>query len=195
MANTLKRWGGPASVAAAVIWMVVWWHQQQAHGTTSDNEMNLVWGLTWMDSGKFLVGALLLVLGGLAALYLRREPPTPLGRAAGLATLGALAVVIVATVLEFWSFPWGSYAVTYEAAAGLVGSNLSGALQFLASLVFTLCLIAFTVDLVRARVIPLWVALALIIGGLTTVYLSPVLWVPAVAWLVLGFAAWPRRTG
>ncbi len=192
MALTLKRWGGPASLAAALIWIVVWWHQKLAHGTTQDNEMNLVWGLTWMDSGKFLVLALGLVLVGLAGLYQRRVRPGPFGRAAGRVTLGMLGLLIVATALEFWSFPWGSYAITFEDATGLVGSNLSGALQFLVSLLFTLCLIVFTVDLVRAQALPIWVALVLILGGLTPVYLSPALWLPAVAWLVLGIVVWPK---
>ena len=49
-----------------------------------------------------------------------------------------------------------------------------------------------SVDLVRAKVIPIWVALVLIFGGLTTVYLSPVLWMPGVAWLVLGMVLWPK---
>ncbi len=193
MALTLKRWGGPASLAAAVIWIMVWWHQRLAHGRTQDNEMNLVWGLTWMDSGKFLVLALGLVLVGLASLYQRREQPGPFGRAAGRLTLIMLGVLMVAAALEFWSFPWGSYAVTFEDATGLVGSNLSGALQFLVSLLFTLCLIALMVDLVRAKVVSIWVALVLILGGLTTLYLSPVLWLPAVAWLVLGLVVWPRN--
>ncbi len=36
MANALKKWGGPASLAAGALWFVVWKHQQLAHGATQN---------------------------------------------------------------------------------------------------------------------------------------------------------------
>jgi len=155
--------------------------------------MVLVGGLTWMDSSKFVVLLLLLVLFALASLYQRRECPGRLGRTGSTLVFGSLGLLIIATALEFWTFPWGSYEVTFEEAQGLAGSNTSGAIQALASLVFTLGLIVLAVDLVRAKVIPIGVALVLVIGGLTTVYLSPVMWVPGVAWLVLRIVLWQKR--
>lgn len=92
----------------------------------------------------------------------------------GILTFGGLGFLIIATELEFWTFPFGSYEVTFEEARGLAGSDARAMIQAVASLVFTLGLIVLNLDLVRARVIPIWAALVLIMGGLATVFLTPV---------------------
>ena len=190
MPVNLNRLGAPASVAAGLLWLVVWFHQRLTHGPTQENEERIFLGLTWLDSGKFLVVPLILLLVGIVSLYGLRERPGLLGRIGFVVTVVGLVGLIVGTALEFWFFPWGSYAVGFEELPGFVRG---APVQPLSTLVFTIGLIVFNIDLVRARVVPVWLAPVLVLGGFATIFLTPTFLLPGLAWLVLGFVLWSRR--
>jgi hypothetical protein len=189
MSASLNRVGAPASVAAGLLWLVVWFHQRQTHGPTSVNERGVLLGLTWLDSAKFLVIPLILLLIAIVSLYGLRERPGLLGRMGFVVTVVGLVGLIVGTALEFWFFPWGSYAVS--PASGL--PRWGGLFQGLSTLVLTIGLIVFNIDLVRARVVPVWLAPVLVLGGLATFWLGPAFLLPGLAWLLLGVVLWLRR--
>jgi len=53
--NWATRVGPYSAMLAGAIWLPLWAHQMQSHGTTQVNEKLLFLGLTWMDAGKFYV--------------------------------------------------------------------------------------------------------------------------------------------
>jgi len=182
------RWGWPAAIVAGAVWLLVWAHQAYAHGVTQENEKEIVLGLTWMDSAKFLVVPFALLVATMGALRARRGRPRWLGRAGFAVTNGALALLTVGVGLEFWAFPWGSYEHGFDEPLPKYG----GLVQTLASLALTIGALLLAIDLSRSRVLPIWVGLALVVGAVTTIYLTPVLPVPGVAWLVLGAVLWQK---
>lgn len=189
MSVNLIRLGAPASVAAGLLWLVVWFHQHLTHGPTEVNEQRIFLGLSWLDSGKFLVIPLILLLIAIVSLYSLRERPRLLGRMGFIVTVAGLVGLIVGTALEFWSFPWGSYAIGFEATLPRWG----GLIHALSTLVFTIGLIVFSIDLVRAGVMPVWVAPVLVLGGFSTIFFTPTFLLPGLAWLLLGVVLWLRR--
>ncbi|MGI8909755.1 MAG: hypothetical protein ACR2JR_04265 [Rubrobacteraceae bacterium] len=189
MSVNLNRLGAFASVAAGLLWLVVWFHQRLAHGPTEMNEQRIFLGLTWLDSAKFLVIPLILLLIAIVSLYGLRERPGLVGRIGFVVTVVGLIGLIVGTALEFWSFPWGSYEVGFAATLPYWG----GVFHALSTLVFTIGLIVFSIDLVRAGVMQVWVAPVLVLGGFTTIFFTPTFLLPSLAWLLLGLALWLRR--
>ena len=90
--------------------------------------------------------------------------------------------MIAGVALEFWSFPWGSYAEDFDEPLPSYG----GLVQILGNLALTVGSASLAVELGRRRVLPYWLGLVLVTGAATTFYLTPVLPVPGLAWLVLG---------
>ena len=107
--RTLHRWSAPACLVAGVLWLLVWSHQRTAHGRTTANEMRLVLGFTWMDSGKLLVVPLGLFFVAIVGLYWSMSQPGLPGRIGFAVSAGSLLAVIAGTALQFWGFEWGSY--------------------------------------------------------------------------------------
>lgn len=176
---------------AGVIWLVLWRHQVQGHGTTQVNEMRLALGFTWMDSGKLFVLPFLLLTVTMVGLHRSHRTPGPLGKS-GVGVVGALFWLVVGTAVEFWGFPLGSYDLTFEEETRPF-LQYGALIQAFGTLLLTLALVPFGIHLFRVRVLPAWMVPVLVFGGAATVFLTPAFIVPGVVWILLGLTVLRRR--
>ncbi len=153
------------------------------------NRKEVVLGLTWMDAGKLLVASFLLFLVGALALGRRLPRPGRLARAGLLLTVSGLALLALGTALQFWTFPWGSYAGEAARFDDPV-PRYGGIAQALASVLYTVGIALFAASLVQQRVLAWWAGLLLVLTGPTSFFLTPVLPVVGLAWLVVGLVLW-----
>ncbi len=177
---------------AAALWLLIWLHGARTHGLTQENEKRLWLGLTWMDSAKFLVVPFAVLLVAIFLLGRRQRPGSRAGRFAWVASLVAITLQVVAVALDFWPFHWGSYELGFTNRIPATGFD--GPFQPVLSLVLTGLMVPLAATFVRAQVIQWWAAPALVVGMLSTFFLTPVSWLPAVCWLVVALSVVATRS-
>lgn len=182
-------WAGASAQLAAVVWILQWAHALVAHGPTQLNQKQLWLGMTWMDSGKFIAPAFLLLIP--AVLFIGQRAQTAGSRRTrtfGMVVIGVLVAAAIGTALEFGLFQWGSY----QDPAGTWGTlaSLGGPFGALSRGVFLpLAWVLFGTSAVRGQAMPAWLVPPLVLGSVFTFFLAgPLPPVPGIVWLAFG--AW-----
>lgn len=184
---------GVAAQVAGVIWILQWGHALIAHGPGSHDAKAFWFGMTWMDSAKFLLIAYLLLVPTVRWIAAR---PGVAGRR-GTVTLArtavtALVVSAVATALEFRIHEWGTYTGTFDGATSPLW--VSGVIRaYVSALVLPLAFVPLMVRAARARWLPGWLAPLVLVACLGTFFIGgPLLPLPGIVWLILGAALLAR---
>lgn len=180
-----ERVAGVCAVAAGAVWILQYLHALTTHGPTGFNRAQVAVGMTWFDSGKFLVLSFLLVAPAVVVIgrrAARRGQPLP--RRTGL-VLVALASSAVTTAMQFWPADWGSYAGT-STPTGI--AYWGGPLQAMSSaVVLPLALAVLGFAAARVGAVPAWLVAVLVVGAVSTFFLAgPLPPIAGIAWLALG---------